>query len=275
MNKIIFILYLFVLIISKSFSNNLLDNGNSIIEDDYFECVQTSKEYVLKPNNKKKYAFIASNSTDINEINIDGNEIPQRMINFTEMYSLNINPKVDEPICFYILYSEKDIIQIQLKKKYNFYVLGTKYNRIMIEFELNDLLINKTVHLELLSKNQNTVFEDIYIYWIKDGYEIYHGNYLYKKDITITPLTKTIKIKLNTVLKDINNYDEFTVYAYITGRERYKKLVTTGIVFFYFSLFCLFFVLVSCCDKGYKKKWENSLDGLGDKFKEAYLWPCS
>lgn len=272
MSRILFCLWILKCVISSLPSSE----ESTIIKDDYFECAQSPKTYKLEPNNEKRYAFIASNSTDINQINISEKIIPQRMVNFTDIYYLNINPVVYNPVCFYVLYCKQDIFQLKLKEKYNFYVLGNEKNEIMIEFELNDLLINKTVHLEISTKNNNTKFEDIYIYWKENTNKyIYHGNYLYKEDIKIIPLSKTIKIKINPILKDINKYDEFTVYAYITGRERYQELVTTCIVFFYFSVFCSFFILLSRCkDSGYEKCWETNLDGIGNKFKETYFWPC-
>lgn len=279
MSLTLFSLYIFDIILCLSYSSILIDTEEHIIKDDHFECVESPKTFTLKPNIEKKFAFIGSNSTDINQININEALLPQKMINFTDISYLNINPDVNKPICFYILYSKKDLIELKMGKKYNFYVLGDKYNGIKLEFELSDLSINKTIHLDISTKNNNTIFEYIYIYRKGNNYE--YGNYVNDEDKKTTPLHKTIKIKISSYLKDTKKYDEFTIYFYMDGRVKYKSLVIAAIVFFYISIVYLFFVFIFFCDKtgngkeeDNKRIWKFRCDKIGKRFKETYFWPC-
>ena len=278
MTRILFSFCLMGIILCLSDSSFLIDTEEHIIEGDHFECVENAKKFTLKPNNNKKYTFIASNSTNISQININNDIIPQAIIEFTEISYLNINPEVDKPICFYILYSKKDMIELKMEKKYKFYVLGDKYNEMKLKFELSDLLKDREIHLDISTKYNNTIFDYIYIYRRGD---YNYGDYTKVKDIIVTPLHKTIEIRIDLYLKDTKQYDEFTLYFYMTGRVKYRGLVITGIVFFYFSVFLLFFVFLFYCtrkESGNEEKktklWEFRLDGMGKRFKQTYFWPC-
>ena len=278
MTRILFSFCLIGIILCLSDSSFLIDTEEHIIEGDHFECVENAKKFTLKPNNNKKYTFIASNSTNISQININNDIIPQAIIEFTEISYLNINPEVDKPICFYILYSKKDMIELKMEKKYKFYVLGDKYNEMKLKFELSDLLKDREIHLDISTKYNNTIFDYIYIYRRGD---YNYGDYTKVKDIIVTPLHKTIEIRIDLYLKDTKQYDEFTLYFYMTGRVKYRGLVITGIVFFYFSVFLLFFVFLFYCtrkESGNEEKkiklWEFRLDGMGKRFKQTYFWPC-
>ena len=278
MTKILLSFCLIGIILCLSDSSFLIDTEEHIIEGDHFECVENAKRFTLKPNKNKKYAFIASNSTNISQININNDIIPQAIIEFTEISYLNINPEVEKPICFYILYSKKDLIELKMEKKYKFYVLGDEYNEIKLKFELSDLLKYREIHLDISTKYNNTIFDYIYIYRRGD---YNYGDYSKDKDIIVTPLHKTIEIRINPYLKDTKQYDEFTLYFYMTGRVKYRSLVITGIVFFYFSIFLLFFVFLFYCNRkesGNEEKkiklWEYRLDGMGKRFNQTYFWPC-
>ena len=278
MTKILLSFCLIGIILCLSDSSFLIDTEEQIIEGDHFECVENAKRFTLKPNKNKKYAFIASNSTNISQININNDIIPQAIIEFTEISYLNINPEVDKPICFYILYSQKNLIELKMEKKYKFYVLGDKYNEIELKFELSDLLKDREIHLDISTKYNNIIFHHIYI--DRRG-DYTYGDYADEKDIKVTPFHTKITIWINPYLKDTKQYDEFTLYFYMTGRVKYRGLVITGIVFFYFSIFLMFFVFILYCSReesGNEEKkiklWEFRLDGMGKRFKQAYFWPC-
>ena len=262
------------------FLSDIIAAEENIIKEDYFECVKSSKNFKLLPNENKKYAFIASDSTDVSIINIDEKRIPQKMINFTDVSYLSVNPEENKPVCFYIYYSRKDKLELIFEKKYSFYVIGDEKEEIVLEFELDNLLKNKELHIDISTKKGNTIFKYIEIYRKENDYD--YITYKDENHITVTPLSKSIKIKILSYLKDSTNYDEFTFYAYITGREKYKSLVITGIVFFYLSIVCLFCDLLFYCDKSYKakeneehsKEWKFRLDSMGKRCKDTYCWPC-
>ena len=260
----------------------------NIIKDDYFECVKTSKNFTLLPNNEKNYVFIAANHTSTKYININQKMIPQDMIKMTDISYLNIMPPSEKkPICFCIYYSKDIYLQLEVEKEYTFYALS--YNssyEYQYEFELTNLEINLTYIGEITTKNNEAYF-GIKIYknfdkernvWMNLEKFSYYGDI---EIIKFNPLAEKNLIVIKPYLHH-NQYDEIKIKIYIDLREKNKGLVTAAITLFYIGLiFIVFFFFIGICNSLGSGTTEDSCNSFFaesieiclDRFLFCLTWP--
>ena len=71
------------------------------IENDYFECVNSSKKFLIRSNTEKKYINITFNSTANIFLNDSGiNRWTKINVTDNKIYYLKIYANKEEPICF-------------------------------------------------------------------------------------------------------------------------------------------------------------------------------
>jgi hypothetical protein len=110
------------------------------IENDYFECVETSKKLYLIPNSQKKVIRLTTSESSSKYIELEGIEgvsmYDENKFNLTEKKYLIVKGTSTKPICINIIYLKKDKFEIVMNKKIRFKVVA-KYETF--EFDLDDV----------------------------------------------------------------------------------------------------------------------------------------
>ena len=240
------------------------EDTDIMINNDYFECVSQEKTFKLMANTENKpYLNLKTNyrfDVTLNNATIEDYEI-QIIIKESEFHYLNVDGTKTYPVCIYIFYTEKDIIEVKKDIKYKFKVFYDFYYK----FNLIDLIEEKGIAIRLESENKSTKFRTDF-----EGAEEYNIHSSKNPDkIQITPKNKTVKIKLNVYNYD--DVDDFTFYFYDDRIRQFKILYITAIVFgsiCFVAIACLLY-FIYCQDNTFVSS--SNLDYLKEKFISVYL----
>ena len=148
------------------FSETQNDYEEQNIENDYFECVETSKKFYLIPNSEKKVIRLTTSESSSKYIELEGINYVygENKFNLTEKKYLIVKGTSTKPICINILYLKKDKFEIVMDKKIRFKVVA-EYETF--EFDLNDV---KNIDY-IMTLTQKSIKNDIkFLHYYYDEY---------------------------------------------------------------------------------------------------------
>ena len=207
------------------------------INKNYFECIKSTKHFLIKDNNGNKYINFTVNSKELNYLNINGSKINNMMqLTTNKTYYLNIFATEKQIICFNTLFLENERIQMKIDEKKNFIV--TPYPGNIFEFELKGLQIDQitTIEIEIDSNIDN-----IYIYKIIGGEEL-KKNSENKNLYEIIPKNNIVQLIIEAYSKS-NIIGNFNLKAYITNTEKYRFLIKISNICSYICFIFVFIVI--------------------------------
>ena len=192
------------------------------IENDYFECVNSSKKFLIRSNTEKKYINITFNSTAnifLNDSGING----WTKINVTDnkIYYLNIYANKEEPICFNALFTKSGHIEIKKDEKRTFKLFLNYFDYQYFELFFIELKKDKKYNLNI-DYGKNFTSSSL---TFKKAEIIKNENY---EDKEIEFIPEDTKVGLNfRIYKDKREtrISELTIHFYMEKTEEYKVLV--------------------------------------------------
>ena len=188
-----------------SFLNGLNENNEAeIIDKDTFQCLSTTKSYIIKPNSQKKYIFLLSNSTE--EVYLEDKTLKEldSNLNFFKIdkdNKLDIYAKSNYRICFDLKYQAySDEFKIKSNQKLTFNLVDANY----FVFSLIVQKYNK-VTIKITTEKNNIDCEYYYLDNVK---------YNFKNEITTYPTKEELSLELPILLKSYTILDKLTISLY-------------------------------------------------------------
>jgi len=231
------------------FSETQNDYEEQNIENDYFECVETSKKFYLIPNSEKKVIRLTTSESSSKYIELEGifYVYGENKFNLTEKKYLVVKGTSNKPICINILYLKKDKFEIVMDKKIRFKVVA-KYETF--EFDLDDVKnIDYTMTL-----TQKSIKNDIQF----RGY--YHDEYVKSRTMDFEKTDGKLNCK---TYKSKVGYGEIELYFFIEKYRMHLSLYWTAIIL---SILAFIFIFIMCCNSFHKYSLNGcDSDGIGDR----------
>ena len=204
------------------------------IENDYFECVKTTKRFLLIPNSQKKVIRFTTSSY-YKTIELDGitNLYYENKFNLTQKKYLIVKGTTTEPIYINILYLKKDKFEIILNKKMYFNVV---YKRETFEFDSNDI---KTIDY-IITFTAKSIKNDI-------EFVRYKINILKELEYEIEP--KDVKYIEFETKKYNDGFGEIEIYFYTEKYRMHLFMYYTAIILSILTIFLLSRIFCYTADK--------------------------
>lgn len=221
------------------------------IENDYFECVNESKTFLLNSNSENKCINMTFNSTE--GVKLNDIKIKNRWINLNiadEKNYLYILGSKEKPICFNALYSKNGSIEIKIKETKIFKLFLNEFDDQYFDLYLPDLKEDKKYNLELFyEKDCVNIYESSLEFQnVKEKKENEYNEKEKKLEIEFTPNGKNVRFNFR-LYKKVDDAKELKIYFYLKEQEKnYSSLIKISKVMSYicFAIVILPIVLICC-----------------------------